>query len=369
VFLQGDWLLEINATEGGVTSPAAGIHAYLDGTVVWLFADPLPGFAFQSWDGDLVSTAQYVPITMNGNKSVTANFAPADWTLTVSHAGTGSGVTYPPKDTVKGFLDGRKTGIQLQGITPGSYWGGWSGDGTGYEYLQVVTMDQDHTVVANFQDTGYDLSIAVSGSGTTNLPLGFIPMAAGATPVIEAIPNEGWSFVEWQGDIGEADPFDSALTLTMDQNRLITAVFFEDVVEGEGEPAEGEPVEGEPMEGEPVEGEPMEGEPVEGEPVEGEPMEGEPVEGEPVEGEPMEGEPVEGEIEGESEGELPLAHPADINEDFRIVLSEAIAYLAGWQQGSNPIAYAIRAAYLWQNGEVYFYVPGIAPPLCWVLAS
>jgi hypothetical protein len=132
---------------------------------------------------------------------------------------------------------------------------------------------------------------------------------------------------------------------------------------------EGEPVEGEPMEGEPVEGEPMEGEPVEGEPVEGEPMEGEPVEGEPVEGEPMEGEPVEGEIEGESEGELPLAHPADINEDFRIVLSEAIAYLAGWQQGSNPIAYAIRAAYLWQNGEVYFYVPGIAPPLCWVLAS
>ena len=62
------------------------------------------------------------------------------------------------------------------------------------------------------------------------------------------------------------------------------------------------------------------------------------------------------------------AHPADLNEDFQLVLSEAIAYLTGWQQGSNPIGYAIRAAYLWQNGERYIYDGGIAPPLCWVLA-
>ncbi len=67
------------------------------------------------------------------------------------------------------------------------------------------------------------------------------------------------------------------------------------------------------------------------------------------------------------EGEQDLPHPADLNEDFRVVLSEAIAYLAGWQQGSNPIAYAIRAAYLWQNGENYIYDSAEAPPLCWAL--
>ncbi|OQB41245.1 MAG: hypothetical protein BWY09_00619 [Candidatus Hydrogenedentes bacterium ADurb.Bin179] len=75
----------------------------------------------------------------------------------------------------------------------------------------------------------------------------------------------------------------------------------------------------------------------------------------------------EGEIEGEGEGEIPILHPADINEDFRIVIGEAIGYLAGWQQGSNPIAYAIRAAYLWQNGEDYTYDPQATPPLCWIL--
>lgn len=69
-----------------------------------------------------------------------------------------------------------------------------------------------------------------------------------------------------------------------------------------------------------------------------------------------------------AEGEPSLAHPGDINEDFSMVLSEAIAYLSGWQQGSNPIAYAIRAAYLWQNGESYIYDSAEAPPLCWVLA-
>lgn len=63
-----------------------------------------------------------------------------------------------------------------------------------------------------------------------------------------------------------------------------------------------------------------------------------------------------------------VPHPADLSVNFRMVMSEAIAYLAGWQQGSNPMAYAIRAAYIWQNGEQYTYDAEQAPPLCWVLA-
>ena len=67
----------------------------------------------------------------------------------------------------------------------------------------------------------------------------------------------------------------------------------------------------------------------------------------------------------EGEGEEESVHPADLNADWRMVISEAIAYLAGWQQGSNPLSYAIRAAYLWQNGETYHYISGEAPPMCW----
>ncbi len=66
--------------------------------------------------------------------------------------------------------------------------------------------------------------------------------------------------------------------------------------------------------------------------------------------------------------ETPLFHPADMNADWRLVMNETIAYLAGWQQGGNPIDYAIRAAYLWQNGEYYIFEDdGGGAPLCWAL--
>lgn len=73
--------------------------------------------------------------------------------------------------------------------------------------------------------------------------------------------------------------------------------------------------------------------------------------------------------EGENEGEGEGFHPGDTDADNRIVLSEAIACLAGWQQGDNPMAYAIRAVYILQKGEIYVYDAGQAPPMCWVPAA
>ncbi len=71
-----------------------------------------------------------------------------------------------------------------------------------------------------------------------------------------------------------------------------------------------------------------------------------------------------------TEGEAPPSyHPADGNEDWYLSMSEAIAYLAGWQQGANPMTYAIRAAYVWRKGESYSYNPEETPPLCWAFPT
>jgi len=67
----------------------------------------------------------------------------------------------------------------------------------------------------------------------------------------------------------------------------------------------------------------------------------------------------------DAEGEVSFTHPADADTNWRLMMSEAISYLTGWQQGTNPMAYAIRAAYLWQVGEFYSYDPSLAVPLCW----
>ncbi|HOC70814.1 MAG TPA: SUMF1/EgtB/PvdO family nonheme iron enzyme [Candidatus Hydrogenedentes bacterium] len=80
--------------------------------------------------------------------------------------------------------------------------------------------------------------------------------------------------------------------------------------------------------------------------------------------------PYEGELPPEGEGEPPFqSHPADANGDGRMTMSEAIGYLACWQQGSCLMSYAIRAAYLWQNGEGYTYDASLDPPMCWELPA
>jgi len=66
-----------------------------------------------------------------------------------------------------------------------------------------------------------------------------------------------------------------------------------------------------------------------------------------------------------SEGETTLYHPADADTDWRLLMSETISYLAGWQQGTNPMPYAIRAVYIWQVGEFYSFDSSLEAPLCW----
>ncbi len=59
--------------QGSVTlAPPGG--TYNEGTVVTLTANPTSGWQFDDWSGDLSGTANPTTITMNANKSVTANF-------------------------------------------------------------------------------------------------------------------------------------------------------------------------------------------------------------------------------------------------------------------------------------------------------
>ncbi|MEK7678385.1 MAG: immunoglobulin domain-containing protein [Verrucomicrobiota bacterium] len=86
---------------------------------------------------------------------------------------------------------------------------------------------------------------------------------------------------------------------------------------------------------------------------------------------------VDSVIGGASEIGPVLAHPADLNTDFRLVISEVTGYGATWKRSQTwtnppnpiPIGYVTRAGYLWKNGERYRYDTNDGPaPLCWVIA-
>jgi len=80
--------LTISSTEGGeVTTPGEGTFTYDEGTVVNLTAEADEGYQFVNWTGNVSAIADVnadaTTITMNGDYSITANFAIAieiwDW--------------------------------------------------------------------------------------------------------------------------------------------------------------------------------------------------------------------------------------------------------------------------------------------------
>jgi uncharacterized repeat protein (TIGR02543 family) len=68
------YTLTIAAGTGGTTNPAPGIHTYDEGTDVPITAVPNSGYEFDGWSGDASGTDNPITITMDSDKSITANF-------------------------------------------------------------------------------------------------------------------------------------------------------------------------------------------------------------------------------------------------------------------------------------------------------
>jgi len=95
--------LTITSTEGGeVTTPGEGTFAYDEGTVVNLLAEAEEGYYFVEWIGSVSAIADVnaatTTITMKGHHFITANFAPGQFTLTISST-VGGSVTTPGEGT------------------------------------------------------------------------------------------------------------------------------------------------------------------------------------------------------------------------------------------------------------------------------
>ncbi len=67
-------------------------------------------------------------------------------------------------------------------------------------------------------------------------------------------------------------------------------------------------------------------------------------------------------------------HPADTNNDWRLIIGEVVSYASAWKKGDNwpvgpnpiPINYVTNAALIWLHGEFYHLDPSQPAPACWV---
>jgi PKD repeat protein len=161
---------------GTVSSAPAGINCgpgcttqtapFLAGSLVTLTAQESPNSTFTAWSGDC--TGRVCQLTMDGNKNVTANFALAQFTLTVVAAGGGGGCTGvvtgtgincdtdgTPNDCTEAFTSGTNVALTATGCFQN-----WSGDVPASCLAApppptcTVTMDQARNVRADFSTIG-----------------------------------------------------------------------------------------------------------------------------------------------------------------------------------------------------------------------
>jgi uncharacterized repeat protein (TIGR02543 family) len=198
---------------------------------VTLTATPDTGYVFVGWSGDCTGTSLSVTLTMDANKTCTAQFS-NQVTLTVQKQGAGVGtVTSNPSgiDCGQDCSEVYQVGTQVTltaNPAQGSAFAGWSGDCSGVNPTTTVTMDGNKTCTASFE-TGVTLTVQIAGGGTgtvSSYPAGIVcpptctaQFMSGSTVSLAATAGQNSFFIGWSGDCSGTSPATS-IQLTGDKS-------------------------------------------------------------------------------------------------------------------------------------------------------
>ena len=108
----------------------------------------------------------------------------------------------------------------------------WSGDLNSYQSLADLNVDSNKTVIANFSKKRFEVNITIEGQGKVSKRLiksgSKNDYSYGSVVEILASPDNGWSFVEWQGDIENNTT--NPVHINIDSEKNITAIFKKDYI-------------------------------------------------------------------------------------------------------------------------------------------
>ncbi|MGE4413339.1 MAG: LruC domain-containing protein, partial [Candidatus Caldatribacteriota bacterium] len=245
-------------------------------TVVNISAVAAAGYEFVNWTGDVAdANSSSTTVTMNSNKTVTANFKEIDpcvdnnppYNIDLDNKSAVVGQLYtgtvtaddddddtltfaftdsytPPGDmsidSVTGIITWTPTVADICFCGDLASAGRQRAELIGLcDPIQVTVSDPCESVDEEFcvsvQPAQYTLTMLVSpeGSGTTNPTVEGSPhsYSAGTVVNISATAATGYQFVGWTGD-EVASSGSLSTTVTMDSNKIITANFVADVYDG-----------------------------------------------------------------------------------------------------------------------------------------
>jgi len=229
----------VSSAPTGVACSVSCVTNATTGTAYVLTATPGTGQIFTGWSGTAGCTGTgSCSVTMDAAKAVTATFALAPQTLSLTLAGSGSGsVASSPAGvsctaTCAPSLTGNGTYVLTATVGANSVFTGWSGaagcTGTG---TCSVTMSAAKAVIATFTPTTKVLTLTISGTGSVgSTPTGIAcstscttTLNTGSAYTLTATPGANQVFSGWSGTGGCTGT--GTCAVTMDAAKAVTATF------------------------------------------------------------------------------------------------------------------------------------------------
>jgi hypothetical protein len=202
-----------NLDQGGTIT---GGGTYDEGTSVTLTATPAAGYRFDRWEGDVSSHATSVKVTMNTNISVTAVFTKT-YILSVTTSPFASGSVFPGG----GIYDAGSNLTLTAAPVSGYRFDHWEGAITSNSTSVSIIMDADKSITAVFVKT-FTLTVTSSpAEGGSASPMDGV-YDIGSNVTITTTAAAGYIFDHWEGAVTGTD---ATITITMDSNKEIRAVF------------------------------------------------------------------------------------------------------------------------------------------------
>jgi hypothetical protein len=146
-------IINIQPIEAGIVSPSTD-STYEEGQTITFNASPSGEYLFKNWSGDIDSSSNPLTIDIDQNLSLSANFEIKQYQLNVSTVGEG---------TVKEEIVNQKstdydygTTVELTANpTEGWRFNNWEGDIDGNQNPEKITIDEEKSVTAIFEEGGY----------------------------------------------------------------------------------------------------------------------------------------------------------------------------------------------------------------------